>query len=131
MQLTPYLSFDGQCEAAFRFYERCLGARTAFMLPYPDAPGRILHATLKVGEQVLQGADAPPDQYGVPRGFAMSIVTESPAEALRLFSALSEAGTVRMPLQPTFWSPSFGMLTDQFGIPWMIGCDQPPETAAG
>src|SRR5271168_3455795 len=101
MQLTPYLSFDGQCEAAFRFYERCLGAKIAFLLPYADTPARILHATLTLGEQKLQGADAPPGQYEAPQGFSISLSTDDVAEATRLFNALAEGGTVRMPLQRT------------------------------
>jgi PhnB protein len=71
----------------------------------------------------VNGADAPPRQYEIPKGFALAIATKDPAEAERLFNALAENGTVQLPLQQTFWSPRFGMLVDRYSIPWMINCE--------
>ncbi len=134
MQLNPYLTFNGQCEAAFKFYEKCLGAKITFMMPHEDTPvandvpsdwrKKILHASLQVGDRLLQGADCPPDHYQKPAGFSVKLDPNDAAEAERVFSALAENGTVQMPLQETFWAVRFGMLVDQFGIPWMINCGQ-------
>ena len=136
MQLNPYLLFNGQCEAAFKFYERCLGAKLEMMLRHGESPmaeqvppewrDRIMHARLVVGDKVLMGSDAPPDHYEQPRGFSVSIGIDDPGEAERIFQAMAEKGTVRMPLQKTFWALRFGMLVDQFGIPWMVNCEGAP-----
>src|SRR5271167_3620499 len=114
MQLYPYLHFNGQCEAAFKFYEKCLGGKISFMMPHEGSPvadkvpaewgKKILHATLNVGDGVLQGADAPPHHYQKPQGFSVSISMSDPAEADRVFHALAENGTVQMPIQETFWA---------------------------
>ena len=140
MQLNPYLLFNGQCEAAFKFYERTLGGKIEELITHAGTPAethvpaewrnKIMHARLVVGDQVLMGSDAPPDHYEPPSGFSVSIQTTEPAEAERIFKALSEKGTVRMPIQQTFWSPRFGMLVDQFGIPWMVNAQQAAEKAA-
>ncbi|MEK6288039.1 MAG: VOC family protein [Acidobacteriota bacterium] len=134
MQLSPYLAFNGQCDAAFKFYQQCLGGNIQTMMTYGDSPmadqvpsewrDRIIHASLIVGETALLGADAPPDRDVKPTGFCVSIQIDDPAEAERIFDALSENGTVQMPLQQTFWAVRFGMVTDRFGIPWMINCGQ-------
>lgn len=133
MMLNPYLTFDGRCEAAFRFYAKCLserGAKIELMLKHSQSPmadqtpagweNKIMHAHLSVANWVLMGADAPPDLYRKPEGFAVTLSVDDPAEAERLFQALSENGTVRMAIQPTFWAQRFGMFIDQFDIPWMI-----------
>lgn len=134
MQLSPYILFNGQCEAAFKFYEQCLGGKITAMVTHENTPAeanvpaewrdRILHARLTVGDWVLMGSDAPPERYEAPRGFSVTLGIDDPAEAERIFNALAEDGTVRMPLQQTFWAARFGMLTDRFGIPWMINCEQ-------
>ena len=130
MQLNPYLIFNGQCEAAFKFYERCLGGKIEFMLTHGDSPmaqqtpagwrNKIMHARLVVGDKVLMGSDAPPERYEGPKGFSVSLGIDQPAEAERIFNALAENGTVQMPLQETFWALRFGTLVDRFGIPWMV-----------
>jgi PhnB protein len=132
MQLNPYLSFNGECEAAFKFYEKCLSGKITFMMPYEGSPmadqapsgwrNKILHATLNVGDQVLQAADCLPGQYQRPQGFSIALAFKDPAEAERIFHALAESGTVQMPIQETFWAIRFGMLVDRFGIPWIINC---------
>jgi PhnB protein len=134
MQLNPHLAFNGQCEAAFKFYEQCLGGKIANMTSYAGTPmtehvpaewrNKILHATLTVGDGVLMGADVPPGGYEKPKGFSVTVQVKDPAEAERIFHALAENGNVTMPIQKTFWSARFGMLADQFGVPWMINCEQ-------
>lgn len=135
MKLTPYLSFNGQCEAAFRFYEKCLGGKIAFMMTFGESPmaeqappewsKKILHTTLAVGDQVLHGSDAFPGAYQKPQGISVSISITSVADAERIFHALAEKGEVQMPIQETFWAQRFGVLTDQFGTPWLINCEKP------
>jgi PhnB protein len=134
MKLNPHLTFNGQCQAAFQFYERCLGAKIQLMLAYGDSPmaeqvplerrGNIVHATLTIGDDTLQGADVLPEQYEQPKGFYILLHIGDPIETERMFQALSENGTVQMPLQKTFWSVCFGVLVDQFGIPWELHCTQ-------
>ncbi len=134
MQLNPYLMFNGQCEAAFKFYEKVLGGKIEAMLPHAGAPAeqqvppewrnKIMHARLVVDNHVLMGSDAPPQYQQTPQGFSVSLSVAKPADADRIFNALAENGTVRMPIQKTFWSARFGMLIDRFGIPWMVNCEQ-------
>ncbi len=134
MQLNPYLTFNGQCEAAFKFYERCLGGKIMAMIPHAGTPAeqhvplewlnKIMHARLTVNDQVLMGSDAPPDRYQQPKGISVSLQIKDPNDADRTFKALSENGTVQMPIQETFWALRFAMFVDQFGIPWMINCDK-------
>ena len=84
-----------------------------------------MHARLVVGDKVLMGSDAPPEHYEGPKGFSVSLTINDLADAERIFHALAENGTVRMPLQETFWAVRFGMLVDRFGIPWMVNCERP------
>jgi PhnB protein len=133
MEANAYLTFDGQCEAAFKFYEKCFGGKIVGLVTFenagdvgsqlpPNWSKKIMHAHMLVGSQVLMGSDAPPDRFEKPQGFSMSLHPEQPAEAERVFDALAEKGSVRMPLQQTPWSVRFGMVVDQFGIPWMVNC---------
>jgi PhnB protein len=140
MQINPYLIFNGQCEAAFKFYETCLNGKIEFMMTHGDSPmaqetpaewrGKILHASLNVGGMRLLGSDRPPQHYQEPRGFSVSLSVKDAAETERVFNELAQNGKVQMPVQKTFWSVRFGMLVDQFGIPWMVNCEQPAEQAA-
>jgi PhnB protein len=133
MQVNPYLTFSGDCEAAFKFYEQCLGGEITAMMTHAGTPmeahtppewrTKILHASLKVGDTVLMASDAPPDRYERPQGFSVSLVLKDTGEAERIFHALAKGGSVRMAIQQTFWAARFGMLVDKFGIPWMINCD--------
>jgi len=137
MNLNPRigLSFDGRCEAAFQFYERCLNGKIVFMLRWGESPmatdapaewkGKILHASLVIGDTTLLGADALPGSYESPRGFSVLLSPQDPDETERLFGALAEGGTVRMPLQKTFWASRFGAVTDRFGVPWTLNCEKP------
>jgi PhnB protein len=127
--------FDGQCEAAFKFYEECLHGETIFMVTYantpmdlempPDWRRKISHATFALREIRFYGADALPGQYQKPQGFALQLDLNDPVEAERVFQALAKNGTVRMPLQETFWALRFGVLVDQFGVQWQINCEKP------
>src|SRR5882757_549268 len=129
MQVNPYLTFSGNCEAAFKFYEQCLGGKIEAMMTHEGTPmenqvppawrKKIMHARLSVGDTVLMGSDGPPDSKNEIKGFSMSVTLKDTAQAERTFNALAEKGTVQMPIQETFWSSRFGMLVDQFGVPWM------------
>ena len=135
MQLNPYLTFNGRCEAAFRYYEKILGGKIVAMIPHEGTPAaehvppewrkKIIHARLVVGDKLLMGSDAPPDRYEEPKGFSVTIGVDTAAEAERIFNALADNGKVKMPLQETFWAIRFGMLVDQFGTPWMVDCERP------
>ena len=83
---------------------------------------KVMHAEIMIGTQKIMGADPPPDRYEPCKGFALAVEVDQPAEADRIFNALAENGNVTMPIQQTFWSARFGMLEDQFGIPWMVNC---------
>lgn len=142
MTLTPqiYLSFDGRCEAAFRFYEERLGATRGGMFPYANSPmaydvpaewgAKIMHGSITLGGLTFAGADLPPGRYEQAKGFRIFLEPDEPSEAERLFEALAENAWIEMPITETFWSLRFGVLTDQFGIPWTINCAKPPESAA-
>ena len=133
MQLNPYLHFNGRCEEAFKLYEKVLGGKIEVMLPHEGTPAashvppewkkKIMHARLNIGDQVLIASDAPPGHYHQPQGFTVSISIKDPAEAERIFKALADKGKITMPLDKTFWAQRFGMLVDQFGIPWMVNCE--------
>ncbi len=135
MRWNPHLVFNGQCEAAFKFYEKCLGGTIAMMMSYADSPlaeqappdwrEKILHATFALDDQVLTGGDAPPASYQRPQGFSLLLNVATAEEADRVFEMLGEKGEVQMPLAETFWALRFGMLVDQFGTPWMINCGNP------
>jgi PhnB protein len=132
---TPHLVFAGECEAAFRFYERTLGGRIDLMLTYgaspmadqvsPERRGHIVHTSLRVGDMVLAGADVAPDEYERPQGFYILLNVDDPADATRVFNALAEGGMVRMALSKTFWAPLFGVVVDRFSVPWEITCPAP------
>jgi PhnB protein len=134
MQLNPYLFFNGQCEAAFKFYEQVLGGKIEGMMTHAGTPAeehvpaewrdKILHARLIVGDNVLMASDAPPGRYEEAKGFSVSIQLNDLADAECIFHALAEKGTVQMPFAATFWSPGFGMCVDRFGIPWMVNCER-------
>ncbi|NJM56409.1 MAG: VOC family protein [Synechococcales cyanobacterium RU_4_20] len=135
MQLNPYLSFDGQCEAAFKFYEQCLKGKITALMPYEGSPmaeevpeewlGKVMHGEVRLGDRILMGSDCTPEAYEKPQGVSLMLGFDQPAEAERTFNALAEKGTVKMPLEETFWAVRFGMVTDQFGISWMVNCDKP------
>jgi PhnB protein len=132
MQIDPYLSFDGRCAEAFRFYEQLLGGTIEGMQTHGDSPiaaevpsgwhDRVLHARLVVDGQVLLGSDSPPEHHQKPQGMYVALNVDGAADAARIFHALAEGGTVTMPFGETFWAAGFGMVVDRFGTPWMINC---------
>ena len=99
---------------------------TPIDLPTPsDWRKKISHATFAHADFTIYGSDAQPGQYQKPQGFALQLNLSDPVEAERIFNALAENGTVQMPVQETFWALRFGVLIDQFGIPWLINCEKP------
>lgn len=137
MNLKPYLSFNGNCADAFKFYEGVFGSKISFVMTYGEAPpgnpvppgmaDRVMHVSMPVGDTVLMGADAPAQFASTPAGFSITIDAGTPKEAEEVYAALSEGGTIRMPIGETFWARRFAMLVDKFGIPWMINCGKPMD----
>jgi len=131
--VQPYLFFGGRCEEALEFYRAAVGAQVDMVMrfkesPQPLPPGsvpagfenKVMHATFRIGDSTLGASDG--DEEGAKfKGFSLSITFPSETETERAFTALSAGGKVGMPLSKTFWSPKFGMLTDRFGIGWMVG----------
>lgn len=135
MQLNPYLAFNGTCEEAFKFYESCLGGKIESVSRFAGSPmekhmpagwgDKIMHARLRVGDTILMGSDGGPEHYQKPQGTSIALMVDTAEEAERVFQALSEGGSVQMPIQQTFWAVRFGMLADRYGVPWMIDCELP------
>jgi PhnB protein len=130
--LNPYLFYNGNCEAAFKYYEKVLGGKIEFLMradegpadmkPSPGNEKKIMHARMSIGAQILMASDAPPDHFHKPQGFAVSLTVPDLAEAEKKFKALAEGGAENMPFEKTFFSKGFGMCVDQFGTPWMVNC---------
>ena len=133
MLVQPYLFFEGSCEAALEFYKRAVGAEIKLLVRVKDAPdpppasmvapgseNKILHVTFQIGDSQIMGSDGRCSGNANFDGFSLSLALPGPAEAERAFAALSEGGKVDMPLAKTFFSSSFGMLTDRFGVRWMV-----------
>lgn len=136
MIVEPYLYFYGRCEQALAFYESKLGAKVQAKLRYKDAPGDqalqgeqgelIMHALFRIGETAVMASDGNPRQLsGSHSGFSLTLSVESVDEGKRLFEALGQGGQVTLPWQPTFFANGFGMLTDQFGVPWIVIAGKP------
>lgn len=137
MNVNPYLFFDDNCRDAFEFYAASLGVEVKAMLSMADVPAgadapaaaqdRIVHACINLGDGMLMGSDwncgATSAPYEKPGGFRIALNVATAAEAERAFAALGEGGSVQMPLEKTFFAERFGMLTDRFGMPWMVSCD--------
>ena len=133
METQPYLFFDGRCEEAIDFYKKALGAEVQMMMrfkdmppspgagPQPMPPGdKVMHASLRIGDTGLLASDGQCQGKANFQGFALSLTARDEAEAGRLFGALADGGQVKMPLGKTFFSPSFGMVADRFGVSWMV-----------
>jgi PhnB protein len=137
MKLCPYLNFNGNCQAAFRFYEEHLGGKISFMMTHAEAPApqnvrpewgsAILHARMTIGDTDLMASDIPPEQQEPMRSCYLNLGVSNAREAERIFSVLEKGGQVIMPMQETFWASRFGILRDQFGVLWMVGADQPMQ----
>lgn len=133
MEIQPYLFFDGRCEEALAFYREALGAEITMLLrfnesPDPTPPGmlppgaenKVMHAAIRIGESMVLASDGQCGGKPSFEGMSLSLTVASEAEATRVFAALANAGEVTMPLGKTFFSPSFGMLRDRFGVAWMV-----------
>ena len=133
MNVEPYLFFDGRCEEAIEFYRKALGAEVQMLMRYKDSPepaqpgmippgseNKIMHASLRIRDTRVMMSDG--HCHGTPRfeGFGLSLPAADEGDAERLFASLSEGGQVRMPLAKTFFSPRFGMVSDRFGVLWMV-----------
>lgn len=138
LDLNPYLFFNGDCEEALKLYERVLGAKVEFLTRHAGSPAeshvpadwrdKVLHVRFSIGESVLMASDAPPGhQADKAQGFSVNINVPDVATGERIFNALAEGGKVQMPYGKTFWADGYGMLTDRFGIPWMVNCQPARE----
>jgi PhnB protein len=132
MDLQPYLFFEGRTEEAIEFYKRAVGAKVEMMMRFKESPdqtacpvgagmeNKVMHATLHIGNTMVFASDGQCQGKASFQGFALSISVASEAEAKRVFSALEDGGQVQLPLTKTFFSPCFGMLSDRFGVAWMV-----------
>ena len=139
MKLNTYLNFDGDCRAAFEFYRQTLGGEIVAMIAFGETPARehvaplayerIMHGHLEVGDTALMGSDGTPEHphEGI-KGSYVAVHVDDPAEAERIFQALSEGGKVEMPIQETFWAQRYGSAVDRFGVPWMVNCPRPDDS---
>jgi PhnB protein len=130
MLVQPYLNFDGRCDEALEFYKKAIGAKVGMLMRFKDAPdqsiispgseNKVMHSSFQVGETTIMASDGRCTGKANFHGIALSITANSEAEADKLFGGLAEGGQVNMPLSKTFFSPKFGMLSDKFGVGWMI-----------
>ena len=134
MQIQPYLFFNGRCEEAIEFYRKALGAEVEMMMRFKDSPdpmppgmlapgfeNKVMHASVRIGGAVMMASDGMAVGETNFKGFSLSIDAPDAARVDSLFMALAEGGSVTMPAGKTFWSPWFGMVTDRFGVGWMVG----------
>jgi PhnB protein len=133
MLVQPYLNFDGRCEEALEFYRSALGAEVTMLMRFQDMPGtpppgsvpagaekKVMHASFRIGDTTVLASDSHCTGRPSFQGISLSLTVRDEAEAKRRFASLSEGGKVQMPLAKTFFSPSFGMLADRFGVTWMV-----------
>jgi PhnB protein len=137
--LSTYICFDGRCEEAIEFYIKAVGAQRLMLFRFKDAPpdaksppgcgpvpdDKVMHARLRIGDATLLCSDGRCTGQPKFEGFSLSLTAADPAEAEALFKALSEGGKVEMPLTKTFFSPSFGVVNDKFGVKWMVYVEGP------
>ena len=134
MKIEPYLFFNGRCEEAIEFYRQAVGAKVEALIrfkespepPNPDCPvppgwdDKVMHGSFRIGETLVMASDGHGGAPAEFRGFGLSITVKDAAEAKQVFDALADGGQVQAPLSPTFFSPSFGMVVDRFGVMWMV-----------
>jgi PhnB protein len=133
--VSPYIAFRGNCREAIDFYKSALNADVLFTQTVGDSPmsdmgpaENIMHCTIKVGDSTIMMCDDPrPDASPSGGNISLAIGMTDPERAKQLFENLAKDGTTIMPLQKTFWAEAFGMVTDKFGIKWMINCEAPKE----
>ena len=139
MQVQPYLFFNGNCDEALAFYQQAVGAKVIMKMHYKDSPmpptegctpisgDKVMHARLQIGGSLVFAADSHEAGQNSFQGFSLSLTVAEATQAEKYFNALTAGGTVRMPLGPTFFSPSFGMLVDKYGVCWMVYVAPNPE----
>ena len=130
-QVQPYLFFEGRCQEALEFYRKAVGAQVTMLMRFKESPeknpncmpaddNKVMHAAFKIGDTMVMGSDGMASGKTEFKGFSLTVSAKTEAEAEKAFAALSEGGQVTMPLTKTFFSPKFGMLSDRFGVAWMI-----------
>jgi PhnB protein len=136
MKVQAYLSFAGRCEEALEFYKKSVGAEVSGLMRWKESPDtamkappgyeeKIMNAAFRIGETDLMADDGMGAKEAEFKGMTLVIEVPDDVEAKRVFTALGEGGNVQMPLMKTFWTSSFGMLTDKFGVPWMVNVEAP------
>lgn len=131
MKVQAYITFGGRCEEALEFYKKSIGAEVTSLMRWKESqdkdmkspPGyeeKIMNAAFRIGDTELMADDGMGEKTAEFKGMTLAIEVADDAEAKRVFTALNEGGKVTMPLAKTFWTSSFGMLTDKFGVPWMV-----------
>ena len=133
MKVEPYLFFNGHCDEVVEFYKKSLGAEVTMLMRFKDSPephppgtvppgaeNNVMHASFRIGDTTVMASDGCSTGQANFQGFSLSLTVANEAEADRKFAALADGGQVQMPLAKTFWSPRFGMVTDRFGVGWMI-----------
>ena len=137
MPIQPYLFFDGRCEEAIEFYRKALGAEVQMLMRYKDSPEaapkgamtppgeKVMHSSLRIGDGEIMASDGFAQGKPSFQGISLSLSARDDAQARRWFEALADGGKVQQPLVKTFFSSSFGMVADRFGVPWMVSVPQP------
>jgi PhnB protein len=130
MNLQPYLFFDGKCDEALDFYKKAVGAEPKMLMRFSQAPdqsmvspgseNKVMHAQVQIGDTTVLMSDGRCTGNSNFQGFALTLTAKSENEADKTFNALADGGKVTMPMAKTFFSPRFGMLTDKFGVGWMV-----------
>ena len=130
MQVQPYLNFNGRCEEALAFYGKALGAKIERVMHFKDSPdpsmvspgseNKVMHSSFRVGDAIVLASDGRCQGETNFQGISLTLTVPDEAEAEQRFTALSDGGQVQMPLTKTFFSPSFGMVADRFGVTWMV-----------
>ncbi|MGZ8228639.1 MAG: VOC family protein [Burkholderiales bacterium] len=132
MELQPYLFFDGRCDEAIEFYKRALRAKVEMLMRFKESPDpvgcptdpamadKVMHSSLRIGNATVFASDGHCQGKPTFQGFSLSLTLPSVAEVKRVFDALADGGQVQMPLAKTFWTESFGMVSDRFGVGWMV-----------
>ena len=140
MLVQPYLNFGGRCEEALSFYRTALGAEVETLMRFRESPDepppgaippgwddKVMHASMRIGESVVMASDGGCSEEAGFAGFSLTLSVADPAEAERRFAALADGGRVQMPLAETFFAASFGMVTDRFGVQWMVIAMKPGD----
>jgi PhnB protein len=131
--VNPYIAFKGNCREAIEFYKSALNAEVLFTQTVGESPmsdmgpaDKIMHCTIKVGASTIMMCDDM--RPGTPAGdgnISLAIGLNDPERAKKIFGNLAAGGSVVMPLEKTYWAEAFGVLTDKFGVTWMVNCEEP------